>query len=700
MTKRNDLLVEIGTEELPPGELMALAEALAEGLRAALADNRLLARDSSTHRFAAPRRIAARITGVAGRQGAQTVVRRGPALAAAFAPDGSPTGATQGFARSLGVGVEALERITTERGEFLGYYERRPGQGLAAVLADVLEGVLQRLPARRRMRWGAGTTEFVRPVHWVVTLYGARALRIPVLGVVSGRKSRGHRFHAPRALTIPEAAVYETLLESEGRVVADFALRRQRIRGQIDRLAATIAAEPLVEEGLLDLVTALVEWPHAVLGAFDPDFLQVPREVLIAAMQGHQKYFPLERQGRLLPHFITIANIAPQDDGAIRKGNERVLAARFADARFFWDTDREKPLESHARGLSQVAFEQRLGSLADKAARLTRLARLIAEWLGVDSEQAARAGALCKADLLTGMVGEFPELQGIMGGHYARHGGEHEAVAAAIAEHYRPRFAGDGLPDGTLGLTLALADKLDTLVGIFGIGQGPTGDKDPFALRRAAIGVLRLLEALGERHGQDLPVNPLLSGACAQYPAGLLAADTTDIVQRFLTERLRNLLEGTLAQDIVAAALAGGLDRVYDATRRAQALLTFTRGPAAPALIGAHKRIRNILRQNHEPLDDHEPWTGVEKADRRLAQEIARCEAGVGDQSGRGDYGSALASLGELRPAVDAFFEEVLVMSEDATIRRGRLRLLARLAALCERVGDLSCLKISGDPHE
>ena len=700
MTKRNDLLVEIGTEELPPGELVALAEALTEGLRAALADSQLLACDSKTQSFAAPRRIAARITGVAARQGAQTIVRKGPAVAAAFTQDGSPTGAAHGFARSLGVGVEALERLTTDRGEFLSYRERRPGRGLAVVLADILEGVLQQLPARRRMRWGAGATEFVRPVHWVVALHGARALRIPVLGVVSGRRSRGHRFHAPRALVIAQASAYETLLESEGHVIAGFAERRERIGGQIAQLAATIAAEPLVDNGLIDLVTALVEWPHAVLGSFDAGFLEVPREVLIAAMQGHQKYFPLQQQGRLLPHFITIANIAPQDDEAIRKGNERVLAARFADARFFWDTDRKRSLETYAQGLSQVAFAQRLGSLADKAARLARLARVIAEELGVDPGQAARAGALCKADLLTGMVGEFPELQGIMGGHYARHDGEPEIVAAAIAEHYRPRFAGDALPDGTLGLTLALADKLDTLVGIFGIGQGPTGDKDPFALRRAAIGVLRLLEALGERHGQDLAIAPLLAATCAQYPSGLLAADTADIVHRFLAERLRNLLEGTLSQDIVAAALAGGVDRITDTIRRARALLAFAQGPAAPALVGAHKRIRNILRQNHEPLDDHEPWNGIEKADRRLAQEIAHREAEVDDRSGHGDYEGALASLGELRPAVDAFFEEVLVMSEDATTRRGRLRLLARLAALCERVGDLSCLKISGDPHE
>ncbi len=699
MTKWDDLLLEIGTEELPPGELLALGTALAQGLRAALADNRLLADGAAAQSFAAPRRIAARITGVASRQGAETIVRRGPALAAAFAKDGSPTGAALGFARSLGVEVEALERITTDRGEFLGYRERRPGRGLAEVLADTLEGVLQRLPARRRMRWGAGEREFVRPVHWIVALHGARALRVPALGLISTRRSRGHRFHAPHTVAIPAAGAYEAVLEADGRVVPDFAERRDRIRGQVERLAASIAARPIVEPELLDLVTALVEWPHAVLGSFDEDFLDVPREALIAAMQGHQKYFPLEQDGRLLPRFIAIANIAPADDGAIRKGNERVLAARFADARFFWDTDRKKPLTAYAQALSQVSFEQRLGSLADKAARLERLACVMAEWLVLDGRQAARAGALCKADLLTGMVGEFPELQGVMGGHYARCDGEDEAVAAAIAGHYRPRFAGDALPDGALGLALALADKLDTLVGIFGIGLAPTGDKDPFALRRAAIGVLRLLEALGERHGRDLEIAPLVDAARAQYPEGLLAPDTTREIRQFLTERLRNILENDLPQDIVAAALANGLDRAYDTIRRARALHAFARGPAAPALVGAHKRIRNILRQNREPLDGGEPWASTEEADRRLAREIGRCEAAAGERIRAGDYERALESLGELRPAVDAFFEDVLVMSDDAATRKGRLRLLSRLAVLLEAVGDLSCLKITGDPR-
>ncbi len=697
MAKKEDLLLEIGTEELPPRELVTLGAAWGAGLSAALVDARLVTADTAVRTFAAPRRITAHITAITARQEAQTVVRKGPALAAAFEKDGSPTKAALGFARSLGVEVASLETLHTERGAFLGYHERQAGRTLTEVLGAVLPGVLSALPAGRRMRWGAGEAEFVRPVHWIVALHGRRVLRLPLFGLVSGRRSRGHRFHAPRPLSIPAADAYEKVLEEQGRVVADFGKRRDRIRDQIEHLARTANAQAIVEPELLDLVTALVEWPHAVLGRFDEQFLAVPREALIAAMQGHQKYFPLERDGRLLPHFITIANIAPENDQTIRKGNERVLAARFADARFFWDSDRKKPLETYAQELSQVAFEKRLGSLADKASRLERLARTIGAGLALDGAQAGRAAALCKADLLTDMVGEFPELQGVMGGHYAHCHGEAPAIAQAIAEHYRPRFSGDALPASQLGLVLALTDKLDTLVGIFGIGLAPTGDKDPFALRRAAIGILRLLEALGQHH--DLEIAPLLEQARAQYPEGLLAPTVTDEVRHFLAERLRNLLENRFSQDVVAAALSPGLARVLDTVRRAQALAGFAQSTYAASLVGAHKRIRNILRQNREPLDAQTPWPGVEAADKRLVQEVERCERAAGERAQAGDYQGSLESLRDLRPAVDAFFEDVLVMSDDMETRKGRLRLLTRLATLLEAVGDLSCLKIAGEPQ-
>ncbi len=699
MAKKEDLLLEIGTEELPPRELVTLGQALGSGLSTALIDARLATADASVRTFAAPRRIAARITGIAARQGAETVVRKGPALTAAFEKDGSPTKAALGFARSLGVEVASLETLNTERGAFLSYRERQAGRALTDVLSEILPGVLLGLPVGRRMRWGAGEGEFVRPVHWIVALHGTRVLRIPLFGLVSGRRSQGHRFHAPHPLNIPAADAYENVLEDQGRVIADFGERRDRIRDQIERLATAADAQAIVDPELLDLVTALVEWPHAVLGSFDAKFLDVPREALVAAMQGHQKYFPLERDGRLLPHFITIANIAPNDDQAIRKGNERVLAARFADARFFWDSDCKKPFEAYAQELSQVAFEKRLGSLADKASRLERLARAIASQLGLDIEQAGRAGALCKADLLTGMVGEFPELQGVMGGHYAQRHGEVAPIAQAIAEHYRPRFSGDALPASVLGLALALTDKLDTLVGIFGIGLGPTGDKDPFALRRTAIGILRLLEALGEHYGRDLEIATLVEMARAQYPEGLLAPSATDEVRHFLAERLRNLLENTFSQDVVAAALSSGLVRVFDTVRRARALASFAQSAYAPSLAGAHKRIRNILKQNREPLDMQIPWAGVEAADKRLAQEVERCETAARARVQTGEYQGALESLRDLRPAVDAFFEDVLVMSDDVEERKGRLRLLARLATLLEAVGDLSCLKIAGEPR-
>ena len=695
MSKTDDLLIEIGTEELPPRELRGLALAFATGLLAALTEQRLTAPGAQVESFAAPRRIAARVSGVAAKQGSETIVRRGPAVAAAFTADGAPTAAAMGFARSLNIEVDALERLTTDRGEFVAYRERRTGRPLAAVLPAVLDAALQQLPAGRRMRWGSGDAEFVRPVHWAVALYGPRVLRVPVLSVMTGRRSRGHRFHAPGPLIIPHAAAYADTLASKGHVIARFEQRQETIRAQVEALAASIGAQALIDPALLDLVTALVEWPHAVLGEFDASFLEVPREALVAAMQDHQKYFPLEQSGHLLPRFITIANIEAVDDGAIRKGNERVLAARFADARFFWQTDRKKSLEATGAGLVQLAFEQRLGSVADKVARLRALARILAQKVGTSSDLADRAARLCKADLLTGMVGEFPELQGIMGGYYARHDGEDEQVAMAISEHYLPRFSGDRLPQSALGLVLALADKLDTLVGIFGVGLAPTGDKDPFALRRAAIGILRLLDLLGQQYGADLDMTEVLAATRAQYPDELLSSDVLPEVTHFLAERLRHLLEAQLPADVVAAALAGGLNRVHEGTRKAHALLAFAKTADAAVLVGAHKRIRNILKQNTEVLDKGVSVpVAADPAERALAEQVAAREGAVEGHMRAGRYGQALASLLELRPAVDTFFEKVLVMAEDGETRRARLSLLARLARLFEMAGDLSRLKI------
>lgn len=697
MSKTDDLLLEIGTEELPPKELQKLSEALATNLLQALTSNRLATNASFARAFAAPRRLAVHITAVADRQEPQVLERKGPAVSASFTKDGAPTPAALGFARSVGVSVEKLSRVNTDRGVFLAFREHRKGQSLKTVLGPLIDETLQRLPTGRRMRWGTGTTEFVRPVHWVVVLHGARALPLSVLAIKASRRTRGHRFHAPRPLAIPTALAYVDVLKTSGFVLGDFRERQETIRDQTERLAASIGAQALIEPELLNLVTSLVEWPHAVLGAFDDAFLDVPREALTAAMQDHQKYFPLEKDGKLLPRFITIANIQALDDDAIRKGNERVLAARFADARFFWQNDRKKPLEGYNEGLAGLAFEQRLGSMADKVARIKGLVLDIAKQSGCDEAQAVRAASLSKADLLTGMVGEFPELQGVMGGHYAHQAGELPSVAIAIAEHYHPRFSGDSLPTTGLGRVLALADKLDTLVGIFGVGLAPTGDKDPFALRRTAIGILRLLTVLGTDEHHDFVVKDLVDAALAQFPAQLLMPETPRAVHDFLTERLRNFLEASWPSDIVSAGLKNGLSRALDVTRRVEALAAFARHPDAPTLVSAHKRIRNILKQNSAPLEEDRPLVLTEPAEQRLAFELEACQDAIKEQATAGDYERVLATLGTLRPAIDSFFQDVLVMTDDPEARRSRLTVLSRLASLFELMGDLSCLRVAGD---
>jgi len=700
MLKTDDLLLEIGTEELPPKELHKLGMTLAHNLFQALTEARLTSEHARAQSFAAPRRLAVLIHGVATRQTAEIIERKGPAVSASFGKDGTPSAAAQGFARSLHVSVESLIRLSTDRGEFLGYREQRKGETLTMVLPVLLQDVLRRLPMGRRMRWGTTETEFVRPVHWVVLLHGKRALKIPVLALTSGRKTRGHRFHAPKPIALSSAQAYCETLKTKGHVLADFDERKGVICAQVNLLAANMGAQALIEPALLDLVTSLVEWPRALLGSFDEAFLDVPREALVAAMQDHQKYFPLEQNERLLPHFITVANIESQDEAVVRKGNERVLAARFADARFFWQNDRKKRLETYGQGLGGVAFEQRLGSLADKVSRLQNLVRIIARLTKNDESLASRAALLSKADLLTGMVGEFPELQGIMGGYYARHDGEEPRVATAIAEHYQPRFSGDALPASDMGRALALADRLDTLVGIFGVGLAPTGDKDPFALRRSAIGALRLLDALGEREGCDIEILPLVNEAFAQYPPNLLTPETPKMVVDFLVERLRHLLEGSYPGDAVDAGLAYGVAKIHDVGRRVNALASFAQSTDASALISANKRIRNILKQAPEAIDPNMSLTLSVPAERKLAEELRTLQPDVERWLAAGDYERTLRKLCTLRPAVDAFFQDVLVMADDSLVRRNRLALLSRLSSLFERIGDVSRLRVSGDQHE
>lgn len=487
-----DLLVEIGTEELPPKSLPALSQAFGDGIVAGLAAAGV--GHGRVQLYAAPRRLAVLLRRVAERQPDQDVRRRGPPLSAAFGADGQPTRAATAFAESCGTTVAALGRVTEPKGEFLQYTGVKHGAATASLLEGIINGSLDKLPIAKRMRWGSGTVEFVRPVHWVVLLYGAQVVPARILGLVASNRTRGHRFMAPREIVLRTPASYAARLEKSGRVIADFAVRRERIRSGVVALAAEYGAEAIVTEALLDEVTALVEWPAPIAGCFEERFLELPPEVLIATLQDHQRYFPVrEPGGRLAARFITVANIESRAPEEVRAGNERVVRPRLADAAFFWDQDRRTPLAARRAALGRVTFQAQLGSYHAKSARVARLALALAPLVGAAASDCARAAELAKCDLLTGLVGEFPELQGTMGSYYARHDGEPADVAAAMAEQYLPRFAGDALPATGVGTALALADKLDTIVAIFASGQKPSGTKDPFALRRLALGVLRIV---------------------------------------------------------------------------------------------------------------------------------------------------------------------------------------------------------------
>ena len=690
MSGVRDLLVEIGTEELPPRALRRLADSFADGVRAGLDDAGLT--PARTRTFATPRRLAVLALGVPEAQPDRESTRRGPALSAAFDDDGNPTRAAQGFARSCGVDVEALERLETDKGTWLAHRVFERGRAAAELVPELVERALGRLPIPKRMRWGARSEEFVRPVHWVVLLFGDQALEATVLGVAAGRQTRGHRFHHPEPLYVAEPRGYAPLLETEGHVLADMDVRREAIRAQVAEAAQAVGGRAVIDEALLEEVTALVEWPVALHGSFDTRFLEVPAEALVSSMQDHQKYFPVvDEAGALQPYFVTVANIESRDPEQVRAGNERVIRPRLADAAFFWEQDRQTSLAARARRLATVVFQDRLGTLLDKQERVAELAATVAEALGGDAGLARRAAGLAKCDLLTHMVGEFPELQGIMGRYYATHDGEPAEVATALEEQYWPRFAGDALPRTPTGRALAIADRLDTLVGIFAIGQPPTGDKDPFALRRAALGVLRtLLEG-----PQELDLRELLHRAAGAFPAGLRAGDVVGEVFDFMMERLRGYyLEEGIPADVFEAVRSVGPTRPLDMERRLRACMAFRRLPEAESLAAANKRIRNILRKTDEAIPREVNAEALrEPAEQALAGQLKALEARVAPLLEGGDYTGALRELASLRAPVDRFFDDVMVMAEEPALRRNRLALLRRLGDLFLQVADLSRLQ-------
>ena len=696
-----DRLIEIGTEELPPTSLPALSRAFGDGIAAGLAAAGV--GYGRVQLYATPRRLAVLVRRVAEQQPDQQIRRRGPPVSAAFAADGTPTRAALAFAASCGTTVTALGRIAEAKGEFLHFAGAKAGAATATLLEGIVNGALDALPIAKRMRWGSGTVEFVRPVHWVVLLFGSETVPARVLGLSTGNRTRGHRFMAPREIALRSPGSYAKRLEKAGMVVADFGDRRERIRVAVTALAAEHGADAIIGAGLLEEVTALVEWPVPVAGVFDERFLMLPPEVLVATLEEHQRYFPLrEPGGRLVARFITVANIASRAPQAVRAGNERVVRPRLADAAFFWDQDRKLPLAARRDALRRVTFQAQLGSYYAKSERVKRLALALAPVAAADPAECARAAEIAKCDLLTGLVGEFPELQGTMGAYYARHDGEPADVATAIGEQYLPRFAGDALPATGVGIALALADKLDPIVGIFAIGQKPSGTKDPFALRRLALGVLRIV--LERRLELDLPA--IITSAFELARADAAAADRPGQapgaaagpaeVCDYVFERLRAhyLEDGAgITTEMFDAVLDRHPRSPLDFDARLRALGAFLKLPDAQALSGANKRIANILRKA-----EGDPGTGVDAALLGPAEETALAAAltavtpGVEALLARRDYTGALRELARLRPAVDAFFDKVMVMAEDAAVRANRLRLLGGVRALFLEVADLSRL--------
>ncbi len=692
MSETADLLVEIGTEELPPKALRSLSLAFTEGVREGLVQAGL--EHGEVVPYATPRRLAVLVSDLAAGQPERQLERRGPALKAAFDEEGAPTRAATGFAGSCGVDVEQLEKLENEQGSWLVFRSTEMGQATPSLVPGIVENALAGLPIPKRMRWGSSETEFVRPVHWVLLLYGEDVIEAEILGVNTGRRTRGHRFHHPNSISLEQPSAYALQLYGSAYVVVDFDTRRSMVRKQAEAAAKEFGGKAIINDALLDEVTALVEWPVAVSGSFDEEYLELPDPALIATMQGNQKYFPVvDDAGKLQARFITISNIESSNPDAVRSGNERVIRPRLSDAQFFYRNDLRYSLEERLEGLKTVVFQKDLGSLFEKARRVSRLAAHIAIAMGETPEAvelARRAGRLCKCDLLSEMVGEFPELQGTMGRYYAIASGEPEAVALALEESYAPRVAGAAVPASPTSQAVAMADKLDTLVGIFGIGQVPSGDKDPFALRRAALGALRIMiEAK-----LDLNLPRLLEAAVAEYPESVDRA-VVDPVFAFMNERLRAyFLDRGILADVFSAVQARQPERPYDFSRRVQAVGAFRKLPEGEALSAANKRIGNILKKAEGELAEQvDDALFGEDAEWNLAAKLTGLSPQVRKLLEEGDYTGALTRLAGLREAVDDFFDNVQVMAENPAVRKNRLTLLNNIHGLFLQTADISRLQ-------
>jgi len=688
-----DLLIEIGTEELPPKALANLSAALELSLTEQL--QALQLSFGNVQRFASPRRLAVLIEALDEAQQDLEKTRLGPAVQAAFDDAGAPTPAALGFAKSCGVQVEQLSRTEKDGAEKLSFSVNEKGRATQALIPTLIETALNRLPIPKPMRWGASRIEFVRPLHWAVVLFGEETIETEILGVRSGHCSRGHRFHNNQELPLGRPSEYEGVLKEQGRVIASFDKRRDLIQEQVEQQARVLGAVAIIDEALLDEVTSLVELPVALTGSFDEAFLAVPQEALILAMKAHQKCFHLaDAEGRLLPKFVAISNIESKDPQQVITGNERVIRPRLADAQFFFDTDREKPLIARKESLGSLVFQDKLGTMLDKCERMSQLSRQIAEQVSVNPAHCARAAELSKCDLLTSMVGEFADLQGVMGSYYAANDGEAAEVAQAIHEQYQPRFAGDDLPASETGAILAIADKLDTMVGLFGIGQPPTGSKDPFALRRSAIGILRILV----EKPLELDLKWLIQASVESFPDHLLPADTSDKVFGFILERFRAwYLDEGISSEEFQSVFALRPSRPLDFHRRIQAVHAFALMPEAQSLAAANKRVANILSKHDTGAVKPALSESLlqENAEKALYAKILEKELEVAPYIKKGNYHKGLTLLAELEPVVDGFFDKVLVMAEDQAVRDNRLALLARLQSLFLKLADISYLSKS-----
>ena len=688
MTTQN-FLVEIGTEELPPKALKTLATSFADNVEAQL--NQAGLTFDKIEWFAAPRRLAVKVLNLATQQPSKEIEKRGPAVSAAFDAEGKPTKAAEGWARGCGITVEQAERIAIDKGEWLVHRAKIEGQPTKNLLSDIVANALAKLPIPKPMRWADKTVQFIRPVHTVTMLLGDELIEGEILGLASARTIRGHRFLGEKEFEIQHADQYPQLLREKGSVVADFNERKAEILAKSQAKATALGGVADIEESLLEEVTSLVEYPNVLAAKFEERFLAVPAEALVYTMKGDQKYFPIyDKDGKLLPHFIFVSNINPEDPTAIIEGNEKVVRPRLTDAEFFFKTDLKQKLVDRLPRLETVLFQQQLGTLKDKTDRIEQLAGEIAKQIGADEAKAKRAGLLSKCDLMTNMVFEFTDTQGVMGMHYARHDGEDEEVAVALNEQYMPRFAGDELPKSLVASAVALADKFDTLTGIFGIGQAPKGSADPFALRRAALGALRIIV----EKNLPLDLEDLVKKSAALFGDKLTNQNVVADVVDFMLGRFRAWYQDEgIAVDVIQAVLARRPTRPADFDARVRAVSHFRTLDSAEALAAANKRVSNILAKADAAIGEINLTACVEPAEKALAEAVLVLRTEVQPLIAKGDYTAVLDKLANLRAPVDSFFDNVMVNAEDPELRQNRLAILNTLQGLFLQVADISVLQ-------